>query len=135
MFGGTLEHKKNFVEARRREASQSTVINSAIDKSGSPTYTLDLAKQILLLIKQDMGGTFNAVNEGCASRFAYVSEIVKLFNLNTVVEPVNSNAFPRKANMPDNECLQNMNLSLVNLNQMRDWKEALNEYITITYNL
>jgi len=135
LFGGTPEHKKNFVEARRREASQSSVINSAIDKSGSPTYTLDLAKQILLLIQQDMGGTFNVVNEGYASRFEYVGEIVKLFKLNTIVEPVNSNAFPRKANMPDNECLQNLNLSLVNLNQMRDWRDALNEYVTTTYNL
>ena len=135
LFGGTPEHKKNFVEARRREASQSSVINSAVDKSGSPTYTLDLAKQILFLLQQDMGGTFNAVNEGCASRFEYVSEIVKLFKLNTIVEPVNSNSFPRKANMPDNECLQNMNLGLVNLNQMRGWKDALNEYVTTTYNL
>ena len=135
LFGGTPGHKKNFVEARRKEAANSLVINSAIDKMGSPTYTMDLAKQILFLIKHDMGGTFNAVNEGCASRFEYVSEIVKIFKLHTILEPVNSNSFPRKANMPDNECLQNMNLSLVNLNQMRDWKDALNEYVTTTYNL
>ena len=135
LFGGTPEHKKNFVEARRREASKSSVINSAIDKSGSPTYTLDLARQILLLINEDMGGTYNVVNEGCASRFAYVSEIVKLLKLATIVEPVDSNAFPRKANMPDNECLQNLNLNLVKLNRMRNWKDALSEYVSTTYNL
>lgn len=135
LFGGTLQHKKNFVEARRKEAEKSAVMNSAIDKIGSPTYTLDLAKQILLLIKQDLGGVFNAVNEGSASRYEYVSEIVKLFKLDTIVEPVNSNAFPRKANMPDNECLHNMNLELNDVHQMRNWKEALKEYITTTYNL
>ena len=89
----------------------------------------------MFLIQQDVSGTFNAVNEGCASRFEYVSEIVKIFNFDTIVEPVNSNAFPRKANMPDNECLENMNLNLFQLNRMRPWKEALRAYIATTYNI
>ena len=133
LFGGTLQHKKNFVEARRKEASVASLISSAADKSGSPTYTLHLAKQIIRLLDEDMSGTFNVVNEGCASRFEYVSEIVNLFKLNCKVEPVNSNAFPRKANMPDNECLENLNLTLRGMNQMPDWKEALKEYIQLNY--
>jgi len=134
LFGGTLQHRKNFVEARRKEAEKASVINSAADKVGSPTYTADLAKQILYLIEQGFSGTFNAVNEGCASRYDYVAEIVKLFKLRTLVEPVNSNAFPRKANMPDNECLENRGLNRANANKMRNWKDALKDYITITYN-
>jgi len=135
LFGGTLQHKKNFVEARRKEAEKSAVISSAADKVGSPTYTFDLAAQIIHLIKNDQLGIFNIVNEGCASRFEYVKEIVNNFGLNTVVEPVNSNAFPRKANMPDNECLENFNLNQHSLNIMRNWKEALKDYITKTYQL
>jgi dTDP-4-dehydrorhamnose reductase len=135
LFGGTILHKKNFVEARRREAESSAILKSAVDKVGSPTYTTDLAKQIMLLINNNCLGTYNAVNEGCASRYDYVSEIVKLFNYNVTVEPVNSNAFPRKANMPDNECLQNTNLTMSNINTMRFWKDALKEYINTTYNL
>ena len=135
LFGGTLQHKKNFVEARRKEAEKSALISSAVDKVGSPTFTADLAKQIIHLIDQEQFGTFNAVNEGCASRHEYVSEIVRLFNYNTIVEPVNSNAFPRKANMPDNECLENLNLNLIKGNKMRNWKDALKDYISSTYNL
>lgn len=135
LFGGTTSHRKNFVEARRKEAEGVSTLSSAADKFGSPTYTLDLAKQILKLIDGDYLGTFNAVNEGRASRFEYVSEIVKLFNFNATVNPVNSNSFPRKANMPDNECLENLNLDLFNVNGMRNWKDALREYITITYNI
>jgi dTDP-4-dehydrorhamnose reductase len=135
LFGGTVYHKKNFVEARRKEATKSALISSAMDKIGSPTYTGDLAKQIIFLINQDLVGTFNVVNEGCASRFEYVAEIVKLLGLDTRVEPVNSNSFPRKANMPDNECLENLNLNLINANLMRSWKDALKDYITSTYNL
>jgi dTDP-4-dehydrorhamnose reductase len=135
LFGGTLQHKKNFVEARRKEAMNTSVLKSAVDKVGSPTYTADLAQQILRLLELDLTGVFNIVNEGCASRYDYVTEIVKLFNYPTIVEGVNSNSFPRKANMPDNECLENAELNLKNANQMRHWKDALKSYITTTYTI
>jgi dTDP-4-dehydrorhamnose reductase len=133
LFGGTLQHRKNFVEARRKEALTASVLKSAIDKVGSPTYTVDLAKQLITLISADQGGTFNIVNEGSASRFDYVSEIVKVLGLETVVEPVNSNEFPRKANMPDNEVLENLYLNLNQINSMRSWKDALKDYIISSY--
>ena len=44
LFGGTPQHKKNFVEARRKEAANASVISSAIDKVGSPTYTFRSGK-------------------------------------------------------------------------------------------
>jgi len=135
LFGGTPAHKKNFVEARRREAASASILKSAADKSGSPTYTLHLARQIIHLLNNDAVGTFNAVNEGCASRFEYVAEIVRLFKLAVPVEPVNSNAFPRKANMPDNECLENLNLTLTGNLIMPDWKSALRDYITANYDI
>ena len=135
LFGGTTLHKKNFVEARRKEAQNTSTLSSAADKVGSPTYTYDLAKQIITLIENDVNGICNIVNEGCASRCEYVAEIIKLLNLNTMVQPVNSNEFPRKANMPNNECLENARLNKAGINQMRNWKEALKDYITTTYNL
>lgn len=133
LFGGTPSHRKNFVEARRKEAANNPVLKSAADKFGSPTYTLDLARQLIVLIQAGVYGTFNVVNEGAASRFDYVSQIIKNFGFDNTMEPVISNEFPRKANMPDNEVLENMHLNLRGLNTMRGWKEALNEYISNTY--
>jgi dTDP-4-dehydrorhamnose reductase len=133
LFGGSLQHKKNFVEARRKEAASSALIKSAYDKTGSPTYTADLAAQIIDLLEQDQTGTFNVVNEGCASRFDYVAEIIRLFKYDTKIAAVNSNEFPRRAIMPGNECLENYNLNAGHLNKMRSWKEALASYITSNY--
>ncbi|MVN91197.1 SDR family oxidoreductase [Mucilaginibacter aquatilis] len=133
LFGGSKEHRKNFVEARRNEALKTAVLNSAIDKKGSPTYTLELANQIFFLLNKQYAGTFNIVNEGSATRFDYVSEIIKLLGLNNEIKGVDSNLFPRKANMPDNESLENMNLNLHQINQMSDWRTALKSYITNTY--
>jgi dTDP-4-dehydrorhamnose reductase len=133
LFGGTPSHKKNFVEARRKEALNNPTIKSAVDKFGCPTYTMDLAKQLVTLLDEAVLGTFNIVNEGTASRFEYVSEIIKAFNFDNSMEPVNSNEFPRKANMPDNETLENMHLTIRGLNNMRHWKDALKDYISSTY--
>jgi len=133
LFGGDKEQRKNFVEARRREAATAQVMRSAGDKFGSPTYTVDLAQQLVVLLDADVFGTFNAVNAGRASRFDYVREIVQQLGLSTPVEMVDSNAFPRRANMPDNEVLDNMQLRLRGLNVMRDWKAALKSYIDLTY--
>lgn len=133
LFGGDKEQRKNFVEARRKEATTTKVMRSAGDKFGSPTYTVDLARQLILLLNADVFGVFNAVNSGRASRFDYVSEIVRQFGINTPVEEVDSNAFPRRANMPDNEVLDNMQLRLRGLDVMRDWKVALKSYIDFTY--
>lgn len=133
LFGGTPSHKKNFVEARRKEALGNHELKSAVDKFGSPTYTLDLAKQIIELMQANVYGTFNAVNSGTASRFEYVSAIIKAFRFTNHIIPVESNAFPRKANMPNNEMLENAHLNLLHLNRMRHWKDALKEYISNTY--
>lgn len=135
LFGGTLQHRKNFVENRRKEALSNPLVKSAADKKGSPTYTLDVALQIIALMDRGLWGTFNVVNEGCASRFEYVAEIIKLLKLTTKIEPVDSNAFPRKANMPDNECLENYNLNLNEVNKMPFWKDSLSNYINSTYKI
>lgn len=133
LFGGDTTQRKNFVEARRKEATTAAILKSAGDKFGSPTYTVDLARQLVFLLKQEVYGLFNAVNSGSASRYEYVAEILKLLRLNTPLEKVDSNAFPRRANMPDNEVLDNMYLRLRGFDQMRDWREALAEYIHQTY--
>ncbi|WP_129715951.1 dTDP-4-dehydrorhamnose reductase [Pedobacter sp. SYP-B3415] len=133
LFGGTPGHKKNFVAARRKEAITNPVLQSAFDKIGSPTFTKDVAAQLVVLLDHGYTGLFNLVNEGEASRFSYVSEIVRLFELDTRIEAVNSSMFPRRANMPDNECLENRNLNLKGCNTMRHWKLALKEYINTNY--
>lgn len=133
LFGGSQEHRKNFVEARRREAATRPVLQSANDKFGSPTSTSDLARQLVGLLKQDIFGTFNIVNTGSASRYEYVSEIIRLLKLNNQVEPVSSTAFERPAAMPTNEVLENMNLELLGINIMTTWQEALSTYIKHNY--
>lgn len=130
LFGGSVVHKKNFVAARRREALANPVMVSAKDRFGSPTYTVDFANQVLHLIASEAYGTYHVVNLGLASRFEYVSEVIRTLSLPNEVKPVASDFFPRGAPVPVWEALDNTCLRMRGLLLMRPWQEALAEYVS-----
>ena len=130
LFGGNLKSPKNFVVNRILEAKNSNgKIYSNIDQNGNPTYTNDLVKTVYKLIKINTKGLFNCVNEGFASRYEYVSEILKIFNYPTIVEPVSKSLFSRVANVSNNEMALNMSLLKIDQNHMPNWKSSLKKYI------
>ncbi len=133
LYGGSAQHSKNFVEARRKEASQKETIGSACDKFGSPTYTLDVVKQIAVLLESGAFGLYHAVNPGFVSRFEYVRQIVSLLGIKCSVQPVTSHHFQRGAPVPSCEVLDNLNLRLRGLEIMRPWKTALGSYVATNY--
>jgi len=100
LFGGPLELKKNFVGARVREAEGKQVIFSATDKRGSPTWTKDFAEAALELLEKGESGIVHLANSGEASRFAYVSEILKITGKQNKIRAVDSGFFPRAAVVP-----------------------------------
>jgi dTDP-4-dehydrorhamnose reductase len=108
------------------------------DKDGTPTYTQDFAKNVKLLINKEYWGLYNMVCGGQTSRFEVTQELLKILNLSGSVKltPVSSDYFKDVyfAERPPCERLVNRKLNIRNLNLMRDWKIALEEYITNYYN-
>jgi dTDP-4-dehydrorhamnose reductase len=129
MYGGTSYHKKNFVVARIREAEQKTVLQSAMDKFGNPTCTVDAAEAIRqLLYLDEVTGVVHLTNTGGSSRAGYVRAIIKHAGLDNQVEAVDSSAFPRRASVPDCELLDNSYLNSLLQKPMDDWQNALARY-------
>ncbi|HBY58154.1 MAG TPA: dTDP-4-dehydrorhamnose reductase [Candidatus Atribacteria bacterium] len=133
LFGGNIEHRKNFVAKIYSEAKGKDELVSAADRFGSPTYTIDLARKIIEVVEMGVYGTYHIANFGMCSRFEYVSEIVKCIGLNIKIKPVDSSYFPRYAPVPASEALENYNLNLMGLNDMRSWREALHDYISARF--
>lgn len=129
LFGGNTRHTKNFVFRRFEEAQTSTVVRSVFDKHGSPTYTADLAAGIERLLETDEYGAYHMTNQGGCSRAAYVRHILHCFGLPTEVEEVDSSHYPRKADVPACEILENLNLRFVGLPNLPPWEEAVERYI------
>ncbi len=131
LFGGDIHHKKNFVYQRYLEAKKSTVVKSANDKYGCPTFVSDLVEKIDEILKMDHPGLYHVTNSGSASRAQYIKKIIGSFGLKTEVLPVDSSKFPRKANVPSSELLYNWNLEFLGLNLSPSWEEAIEKYVKI----
>lgn len=131
LFGGSIKHKKNFVYQRYLEALKEPVIGSAGDKHGTPTYTADLVNKIDEILETDQPGLYHVTNGGGCTRAEYVRKIVESCGLETKVEPVDSSRFPRKANVPDCELLDNWNLKYLGLSVLLPWEEAIERFVRL----
>ena len=102
------------------------------DQFGSPTYTQDVCKQIISVIKTDNYGLFHCTNEGRCSWFEFANHIVKLFKIPIEVIPCSTEEFPRLAKRPHNSVLENQRLKSLNMNIMGFWKTAFNHFFEIS---
>jgi dTDP-4-dehydrorhamnose reductase len=128
LFGGSPEHKKNFVFNRLREASKKDRLVSDPFQAGNPTNTEDVARQLQLMLDLKLKGIFNLVSEGSCTRYDYVKAIVDLSGLACEVV-LAEKPFERLARVSHNEAAVNFNLSQMGICQMPHWKESLQKYI------
>ncbi len=131
LFGGDIYAPKNFVSKRIQEARllNEGVIFSNHQQHGCPTNVDDVAAQVMKLIMLGATGIFNVVNSGSASRFEYVSEIMRCAELPVVVRAVAASDFKRIAPVSNNEMAINWRSDSLSLTPMRCWRSALADYV------
>ena len=71
-------HGHNFVKTILRLAADRDELRVVDDQIGTPSWTADISKAILVLIKKDAKGVFHFTNEGVCSWYDFAVEIVKL---------------------------------------------------------
>tara|TARA_B100000029_G_scaffold441655_1_gene459635 strand:+ start:1787 stop:2686 length:900 start_codon:yes stop_codon:yes gene_type:complete len=135
MMGGGPKKDKKFINKIIKQINTGVKeLNIVNDKFGTPTYTLDFAKNLKLIVEKELWGLYNLVCEGFTSREEVTREILNYFNLHNEIKInlVNSNFFSNEyfAPRPYSERLINSKLNKNNLNIMRDWKICLNEYLS-----
>jgi len=119
----------NFVETILRLGQERNEITVVTDQVFSPTFTGDLAGKIAQLIETGYYGTFHATNRGTCSWYEFAVEILRLAGLETRVIPVTSDEYPQKATRPGFSVLDNHRLRLLGMDDMRNWQEALKDYM------
>lgn len=120
----------NFVRTMLKLARTNDTLRVVNDQIGTPTSTVDLIKAIFKLLTSDSYGTYHATCQGQCSWYDFAVEIFKQANENVTVIPVNSNEFPRPAKRPAYSVLDNYMLKMTVGDPMRNWQEALTEYLS-----
>lgn len=126
LFG---ENGKNFVETIYKLVSEKDELKVVNDQFGSPTYTKDLAKQLILIAQKGESGIYHATNSGYCSWFDFAQEIVRIIGLKINLLPQTTAQSGRLAPRPKFSVLENKHLKEMGIHIMPDWKDALSRYM------
>jgi dTDP-4-dehydrorhamnose reductase len=134
MMGGGPKKDKKFINKLMKQLAQgATSINVVNDKLGTPTYTVDFARNLAAMIETPYYGLYNMVCGGETGRLEVAQELIRLLNLEgkIQVKPVSSSHYAQEyfAPRPASERLTNYRLRLRNMDLMRDWRVALSDYV------
>lgn len=137
MGGGPAKDKKFIAKMMKQLAAGAKVLNVVDDKLGTPTYTVDFARNIEAMLGTEFYGLYNQVCGGETGRFEVAQELVNVLGLSDEVEvkAVSSDFFAKEyfAARPPSERLVNYKLQLRGMDGMQDWKVALREYLRDYY--
>lgn len=131
LFGvaGSMGKGGNFIETMLKLARERGELRVVNDQVFSPTYTTDLARKITQLITTQYYGIFHITNKGACSWYEFTTEILRLAGIKTPVVPITSDEYPQKARRPRYSVLDNYQIRLLGLDDMRPWPEALKDYL------
>jgi dTDP-4-dehydrorhamnose reductase len=117
----------NFVAAMLRLAGRLDTVPVLTDQLGQPTWTVDLARQIVAAVDADVApGIYHATNSGSTSRFEFAREIYQLAGLDSDrIVPAEGDQFKRPAPRPAYSVLGHAAWAGTGVAPMRSWEEAL----------
>lgn len=137
MGGGPAKDKKFIQKLMRQLKDGKQELHVVDDKLGTPTYTIDFARNVQLLLETELWGVYNLICAGITSRLEVATELVSLLGMSEQVRitPVGSDYFQAEyfAQRPASERLIPKKLQLRGLYRMRDWRECLSEYLATRY--
>jgi dTDP-4-dehydrorhamnose reductase len=117
----------NFAKTMVRLAASNDTVSVVNDQIGQPTWTRDLADQIVLLVDSDApAGIYHGTNSGQGSWFDFAKAVFAAAGLDPErVTPTDSSKFLRPAPRPAYSVLGHDAWHRAGLTPMRHWSEAL----------
>ena len=120
-------HGPNFVTAMIRLASERPTVDVVADQRGQPTWTVDVADQIIALARSGAGaGVYHATSSGETTWFGLAREVFRLLGADPArVRPTTSGAYPRPAPRPAYSVLGHDGWLAPGIEPIGDWRDAL----------
>lgn len=119
----------NFVSTILKKAKMGERIEVVNDQTGSPTFSLDLARNIERLIESGRFGIYHLSGNGECSWFEFARKIVELARIRANIVPISSDQIGRAAVRPRYSVLRNMCVELAIGDKMPRWEDSLERYI------
>ena len=122
---------KNFVKTMINLSKKNKELKVVNDQIGSPTYAKDLAKAIKEIVekKSEKYGIYHVSNKGQVSWYEFAKKIFEIKKIEIKVNPCTSEEYPRPAPRPHYSVLSDKKWIESGFTPMRNYEEALKEYL------
>jgi dTDP-4-dehydrorhamnose reductase len=120
----------NFVELMLKLAKERDELRVVDSEFVTPTPTVEIARQIVILSRSDKYGLYHATAEGSCSWYAFAREIFSLTNTKVNLQIAGPNEFPAKVARPKYSVLENRALKSHGLNVFKPWQQGLVDYLS-----
>jgi dTDP-4-dehydrorhamnose reductase len=120
---------ENFITKIKKIAENKGVVEVVNDQRGAPTYAKDLAAPLGILLECRNSGIYHMANSGSCTWFEFAQEIFSQLRMDVQVKPITSSQLKRKAMRPAYSVYDCSKLQRDTGIHLRNWKEALREYL------
>jgi dTDP-4-dehydrorhamnose reductase len=120
---------KNFVRTMLGLADIGKPLRVVVDQYGTPTSTLEIARVIAFLMETESYGIYHATCEGSTTWYDFAVEIFKQAGKAVSISAIPTSEYPTPAKRPKYSVLDNKALRERHGYLMKEWKEALEEYM------
>jgi dTDP-4-dehydrorhamnose reductase len=99
------------------------------DQLGSPTYTLDLANSIAVLVSTGRYGLYHLANAGYCSWYEFARRVFIHLKKNVSVKPIDSPQLKQPAQRPSFSALESSVWGKAVGEKLRNWDDALRDFL------
>src|SRR5262249_39974575 len=119
----------NFVELMLKLSSERDELRVVDDEYTTPTPTLQIARQLVVLSRPTEYGLYPSTSEGGCSWYEFARAIFDLAAIKVRLERARPGEFPAKVPRPKYSVLENQALKSKSLSVFTHWKRGLEEYL------
>ena len=125
------QYGNNFVKTMQRLGAEKEELTVVADQRGNPTNANDLAHHLCKLALTEAYGIYHCTGNGECSWYEFACRIMEESGLSCRVRPVTSDEYPSKTPRPKFSSLRNLMLSVTVGDEMRQWEDALHDFVQL----
>jgi dTDP-4-dehydrorhamnose reductase len=119
----------NFVRLMLRLSRERDEVRVVDDEVLTPTFTEDIARQLVEMSKLDQYGLYHVTAQGECSWYRFAAKIFDLTGANVKLSIADPREFVAKVSRPKYSVLENSKLQKLGIDLMPHWEEGLHKYL------
>jgi dTDP-4-dehydrorhamnose reductase len=119
----------NFVNLMLKLSKERDEVRVVDDEVLTPTFTEDIAKEIVSMREVKEYGLYHATAQGSCSWYKFAVKIFELSGAKVKLSVAGPNEFPMKVPRPKYSVLENAGLKASNIDIMPSWEDGLRRYL------